>query len=70
MNPPTKRLQLGSSLAVSSLCLACSLASVINPAIVDGQVRGGVAQGIGAVLLERSAYDEFGNLVAPTICSA
>jgi carbon-monoxide dehydrogenase large subunit len=31
--------------------------AVVNPAIVDGQVRGGVAQGIGAVLLERSAYD-------------
>jgi aerobic carbon-monoxide dehydrogenase large subunit len=31
---------------------------VINPAIVEGQVRGGVAQGVGAVLLERSAYDE------------
>jgi carbon-monoxide dehydrogenase large subunit len=31
---------------------------LINPAIVEGQVRGGVAQGIGAVLLERSAYDE------------
>ena len=32
--------------------------AMINPAIVEGQVRGGVAQGIGAVLLERSAYDE------------
>jgi carbon-monoxide dehydrogenase large subunit len=32
--------------------------ALINPAIVEGQVRGGVAQGIGAVLLERSAYDE------------
>jgi carbon-monoxide dehydrogenase large subunit len=31
---------------------------LINPAIVEGQIRGGVAQGIGAVLLERSAYDE------------
>ena len=31
--------------------------TLINPAIVEGQVRGGVAQGIGAVLLERSAYD-------------
>ncbi len=31
---------------------------LINPAIVEGQVRGGVAQGIGAVLLERSVYDE------------
>jgi carbon-monoxide dehydrogenase large subunit len=32
--------------------------ALINPAIVEGQVRGGVAQGIGAVLLEKSAYDE------------
>ena len=39
---------------------------MINPAIVDGQVRGGVAQGIGAVLLERSAYDEQGNYLSAT----
>src|SRR6266571_312908 len=38
----------------------------INPAIVDGQIRGGVAQGIGAVLLERSAYDEDGNCQSAT----
>ena len=31
---------------------------IINPAIVDGQVRGGVAQGIGAVLYEKAAYDD------------
>jgi carbon-monoxide dehydrogenase large subunit len=31
---------------------------LINPAVVDGQIRGGVAQGIGAVLFEKSAYDE------------
>jgi len=39
---------------------------IINPAIVDGQVRGGIAQGIGAVLYERSAYDEWGQFVAGT----
>ncbi len=39
---------------------------LINPAVVDGQVRGGVAQGIGAVLLERSAYDESGNYLTAT----
>ncbi len=39
---------------------------VINPAIVDGQIRGGVAQGIGAVLLERSAYDAEGNYLSST----
>jgi carbon-monoxide dehydrogenase large subunit len=40
--------------------------TLINPAIVEGQVRGGVAQGIGAVLLERSAYDEDGNCQSAT----
>ena len=39
---------------------------IINPAIVDGQVRGGVAQGIGAVLYENVAYDEDGNLNSAT----
>jgi aerobic carbon-monoxide dehydrogenase large subunit len=39
---------------------------VINPAIVEGQVRGGIAQGIGGVLYERAAYDEDGNFVAGT----
>ncbi len=40
--------------------------ALINPAVVDGQVRGGVAQGIGAVLLERSAYDMDGNYLSAT----
>ena len=40
--------------------------AMINPAIVEGQVRGGVAQGIGAVLLERSAYDDDGQYVSAT----
>jgi carbon-monoxide dehydrogenase large subunit len=31
--------------------------TMINPAIVEGQVRGGVAQGIGGVLYEHAAYD-------------
>lgn len=39
---------------------------VINPAVVDGQVRGGVAQGIGAVLYERCAYDDAANPQATT----
>jgi len=33
---------------------------VINPMVVDGQVRGGVAQGAGAALLERVRYDADG----------
>lgn len=39
---------------------------VINPAIVDGQVRGGVAQGIGIALLESAEYDDDGNLLTTT----
>jgi carbon-monoxide dehydrogenase large subunit len=38
----------------------------VNPAIVEGQVRGGVAQAIGAVLLEHSAYGEDGQFMAGT----
>jgi aerobic carbon-monoxide dehydrogenase large subunit len=40
--------------------------ALINPAVVEGQIRGGIAQGIGAVLLERSAYDEDGNYQSAT----
>jgi len=36
---------------------------VINPLVVDGQVRGGVAQGIGAALLEGHHYDPAGQLL-------
>jgi len=39
---------------------------VINPAVVEGQIRGGVAQGVGEVLYERAAYDEDGNFLAGT----
>ncbi len=39
---------------------------VIHPAVVDGQIRGGVAQGIGGVLYEHAAYDEDGNSLAGT----
>lgn len=39
---------------------------IINPAIVEGQVRGGVAQGVGAVLYERIVYDDDGNPLTGT----
>jgi aerobic carbon-monoxide dehydrogenase large subunit len=40
--------------------------ALINPAVVEGQIRGGIAQGIGAVLLERSAYAEDGTFQSAT----
>ncbi len=40
--------------------------ALINPAIVEGQIAGGVAQGIGGVLLERVEYDTNGQLLTST----
>ncbi|WP_114375255.1 xanthine dehydrogenase family protein molybdopterin-binding subunit [Elioraea thermophila] len=37
---------------------------VINPMIVEGQVQGGVAQGIGQALLETCVYDDAGQLLS------
>jgi carbon-monoxide dehydrogenase large subunit len=37
--------------------------TVINPLIVEGQVHGGVAQGIAQALFEEAVYDEGGNLI-------
>jgi len=36
---------------------------VINPVIVDGQIHGGIAQGIAEAIYEEAVYDENGNLV-------
>ena len=36
---------------------------IVNPMIVEGQVHGGLAQGIGQALLEGCAYDDTGQLV-------
>jgi carbon-monoxide dehydrogenase large subunit len=40
---------------------------VINPLVVDGQVHGGVAQGIAEALYEEAVYDDEGNLVTGTM---
>ena len=40
---------------------------VVNPLIVDGQIHGGLAQGIGQALFEEAAYDEEGNLLTTTL---
>jgi carbon-monoxide dehydrogenase large subunit len=37
--------------------------NVINPMIVEGQVHGGLVQGIGQALLENAVYDEGGQLL-------
>lgn len=40
---------------------------LVNPMIVDGQVVGGVVQGIGNALLEEIVYDDVGNILTATL---
>jgi aerobic carbon-monoxide dehydrogenase large subunit len=40
---------------------------VVNPLIVEGQVHGGIAQGIAQALYEEAVYDDEGNLVTSTL---
>jgi carbon-monoxide dehydrogenase large subunit len=44
-------------------CVVHDCGPLINPQIVEGQIHGGVAQGVGGALYERMAYDETGQLV-------
>jgi carbon-monoxide dehydrogenase large subunit len=57
----TGRVQIRSYLAVDD----CGV--VINPMIVDGQVHGGVTQGIAEALFEEAVYDAQGNLMTSTM---
>jgi carbon-monoxide dehydrogenase large subunit len=41
--------------------------NVVNPLIVEGQVHGGLAQGIAQALYEEAVYDEDGNLVTGSL---
>ena len=48
---------------IKSFTCADDFGNVMNPMIVDGQVHGGVGQGIGQALLENTSYDENGQLL-------
>ncbi|MGB3409540.1 MAG: xanthine dehydrogenase family protein molybdopterin-binding subunit [Jannaschia sp.] len=57
VDPDTGKVDLLSFAAVDDF------GNVINPMIVEGQVHGGLAQGIGQALLENTAYDQNGQLL-------
>ncbi|MBO6603240.1 MAG: xanthine dehydrogenase family protein molybdopterin-binding subunit [Roseicyclus sp.] len=57
VDPETGKVQ------ILSFAAADDFGNIVNPMIVDGQVHGGVAQGIGQALLEQAVYDENGQLV-------
>ncbi len=58
VDPETGKIDLVGLWAVDDV------GTVINPMIVEGQIHGGLAQGLGQALLENCAYDEGGQLVA------
>jgi carbon-monoxide dehydrogenase large subunit len=43
------------------------IGTVVNPMIVEGQVHGGLAQGIAQALYEEAVYDDAGNLITSTL---
>jgi aerobic carbon-monoxide dehydrogenase large subunit len=58
IDPDTGRIEIVGLWAVDDI------GTVINPMIVEGQIHGGLAQGLGQGLLENCAYDGGGQLVA------
>ena len=58
VDPDTGRVE------VQSFAAADDFGNVINPMIVEGQVQGGIGQGIGQALLENCVYDADGQLLS------
>jgi carbon-monoxide dehydrogenase large subunit len=48
------------AVSVRRCVVACDVGRAVNPLIVDGQLVGAAAQGLGGILLERLAYDSGG----------
>ncbi len=75
-DPTNFTYPFGTHIAVVEVCpdtgkvvlkrfIACDdVGNVMNPMIVDGQIHGGVAQGIGQALLEEVVYDESGQMLS------
>ncbi len=55
------------TVAIRSYVAVDDVGRVVNPLIVEGQVHGGIAQGIGQALFEEAVYDPEGNLLTATM---
>jgi carbon-monoxide dehydrogenase large subunit len=60
VDPETGRVR------VLKYAIACDVGRAINPLIVEGQVIGGLVQGVGGALYEELAYDDAGQLLTTT----
>jgi carbon-monoxide dehydrogenase large subunit len=61
VDPETGRVR------IDNYAVAHDCGVVVNPLLVEGQIAGGTAQGIGGVLLEEIAYDEGGQLLTGSL---
>ena len=52
---------------IVNYCMAHDSGTLINPFVVDGQVQGAVAQGVGNALLEWMVYDDNANPLSVTL---
>jgi carbon-monoxide dehydrogenase large subunit len=48
---------------LASMIIVDDVGTVINPLLLEGQIHGGVAQGVGQALLEDMVYDDSGQLL-------
>ncbi|HEY4142555.1 MAG TPA: xanthine dehydrogenase family protein molybdopterin-binding subunit [Pseudolabrys sp.] len=54
------------SIAIERYVMAYDIGKAVNPKLVEGQIAGGLAQGIGGALLEEFLYDENGEPLSVT----
>ena len=55
------------SVEVEKYAITYDVGRAVNPAMIEGQIIGGLAQGIGGALFEEFKYDEFGQPLSVTL---
>ncbi len=55
------------SVAIERYLTAYDIGRAVNPMLIEGQIAGGFAQGVGGALLEEFTYDERGEPLAVTL---
>jgi carbon-monoxide dehydrogenase large subunit len=53
--------------AIDQYVVAHDCGVVVNPMLVEGQIMGGAAQGLGGILFEKIAYDSHGQLLSGSL---
>ena len=54
-------------IAVTRYSLVDDFGVLVNPMLVEGQIHGGIAQGLGQAVLENIVYDEAGQLITGSL---